>query len=369
MRLGRIYGINIKMHISAIIVAFLAAFNAGSIFLNLIRNISPISLTIVSTLSGFAILFSILIHELMHSIVSIKNEIHVKEIELYLFGGIAKISEEPHSPKTEFKIAIAGPLTSLGFGALLIFLSIITSNWIVPALFFAYNGWINISLGLFNLIPAFPMDGGRILRAFLWKRSGDMANATRKASLVGRAFGNLFIIFGFIEMIFASFISGLWLIFIGNFLNNAAMNAYIQTLYMNNLEEIHTGQIMHNLYPVIPADLSIDDVYNFYIARFPNKHYVVSNGFDLIGIIHAEKIYKLIQNNSNRYIKVFQIMDPIKKAPYVYSESNARKAFKKLMSNKNGVDYLIVKDIISDDIVGIVDIDCFRNNIIQKVNV
>ncbi|MHA1899041.1 MAG: M50 family metallopeptidase, partial [Promethearchaeota archaeon] len=385
VRLGKIFGINITFHISALITAILAAFSVGT---ELVKNFPLISRTLLFLLSisaGVVFLFSILIHELMHSVVSIHEGIPVKEIELYIFGGVAKITSEPESPKTEFKIAIAGPITSILLGIIFMVIGSLNNLFdiLLPiAFFFNYMGYLNVMLGLFNLIPAFPMDGGRVLRALIWKKKADLTSATRISATVGRFIANFFIFIGLFEIIAGAFLNGLWMIIIGNFLYSAANQSYLATLYMQNLEQIKVSEIMHNIYPVLHPDLDIITAYNNYVSLYPPRHYLVANDLEFVGVISAKKIinalskiyhvqkssiygapqnlilHNIFNGNNNQIIRIRDLMTPIKYSKYISPDASAKKAYQLLMSD-NKTDYIIVSEFDTDDIVGVIDLHSF----------
>ena len=179
-----------------------------------------------------AILFfaSVLIHELGHSVVALRKGVPVRSITLFIFGGVAQIGGEPPTARAEFRIAIAGPLTSLGLAGIFGLLKLAGAFNPVLAAPVTYLGRINLMLALFNLIPGFPLDGGRMLRAVLWGLGGSLRQATRWASAIGQGVAFLFILFGVWQMFLGDFLNGLWIAFIGWFLNNAAESSYRQVV-------------------------------------------------------------------------------------------------------------------------------------------
>ncbi|MHA2088583.1 MAG: M50 family metallopeptidase, partial [Promethearchaeota archaeon] len=169
MKIAKIKGIEIRLHLSTLLIIALVGFYAASLYAALIPNASIIELITVGLINGIIILASILTHELSHSIIAQRNGLEVTEIELHLFGGVSRIEEEPHTPRAEILIAIVGPLSSLLIGIILLvlfYLPLSIPTFLVVTFF--YSGISNIGLGIFNLLPAFPIDGGRVLRAFLW---------------------------------------------------------------------------------------------------------------------------------------------------------------------------------------------------------
>ena len=194
MRIGTIKGIKIKLHFSTLFIVGLVGFYSAILYIDLARQANHevilLELVLVFLLNGILILLSILIHELSHSLMALRYGLKVSEIELYLFGGVSKMEEEPKTPKSELLISIIGPISSFVFGASFLVLFFLTPiplpAWLLVTLF--YSGITNIGLGIFNLLPAFPMDGGRVLRAFLWNRRKNLLSATKTASKVERFF-------------------------------------------------------------------------------------------------------------------------------------------------------------------------------------
>ncbi|MBM4286420.1 MAG: site-2 protease family protein, partial [Deltaproteobacteria bacterium] len=172
---------------------------------------------LVATLLFFA---SVVAHEISHSLMAIRSGIHIPEITLFIFGGVARLSEEPKDPKTELKIAVVGPLCSFALAALFWTLRVFLGGWL-PDLFIAvlrYLAFINVALGIFNLVPGFPLDGGRILRALWWWRTGSLTRATKVAADLGKGFAVALMVLGALQIFAGALINGVWFLFIGLFL-------------------------------------------------------------------------------------------------------------------------------------------------------
>jgi Zn-dependent protease len=192
----------------------------------------------------------VLVHELAHSVTANRLGLDIKEITLFIFGGVAKMSGEPENPRTEFLVAIAGPLASLALAALFW-----TLEWAVASVYYApplvevlsFLGTINFVLLVFNLIPGFPLDGGRVLRAAWWWKTGDIKGATLAASRVGRGFAWFLILTGVFQLLQGSVTGGLWSVLIGVFLRQAAIGSYRQLLLKLNLDGIRVGDVMERV--------------------------------------------------------------------------------------------------------------------------
>jgi Zn-dependent protease len=227
LSLGTIAGIRINLNMSWIIIFALLSFSLATA--ELPGSASGYGLGaywiagIVCTLLFFA---SVLLHELGHSLVARARGLRVSSITLFFFGGVSNLEQEPHSPGDEFVIAVIGPLISLLLGAILLPLGLaVGPNQTLVAAVLVYLGASNLLLGAFNLIPAFPLDGGRVLRAILWRATGNLGKATTWAARAGLGFGALFIVVGVVEIFSGNVLGGIWMAFIGAFLLLAAQSA------------------------------------------------------------------------------------------------------------------------------------------------
>src|SRR6266508_3936975 len=222
IRIGRIFGIQIALHPSWFVIFLIVTYTmAAGELPRTFKTWDEGLYWVVGALISLLFFASVLAHELSHSLLARRFGIRVRDITLFIFGGVSTLEGEARRPRDEALIAAAGPLTSIAIGALLLGLDAATGQEQLVAIF-GWLGFINITLGLFNLIPGFPMDGGRILRAILWKVRGDRNAATRNAAGVGRAFGYLLIALGVLLILQNETFNGIWLALIGWFLSNAA---------------------------------------------------------------------------------------------------------------------------------------------------
>lgn len=222
--IGRLFGIEFRLHYTWFIIFFLLT------FLLVEPNFQSLSHWMIGILSSFLFFGSVLAHELAHSLVGRKHGIEITAITLFIFGGLATMKGEANKPGAEFKMAIAGPLCSLflaGIFGLLLFIPAVSGQ--VADMFF-WLAIMNGILGVFNLIPGFPLDGGRVFRSVIWKATGSYLLATRIATIIGQGVGYLFILVGIAIIIFRPFdmtwYNGLWICFLGWFLSNAASSSY-----------------------------------------------------------------------------------------------------------------------------------------------
>jgi len=227
LRIGKIFGIDIYIHISWVIIIVLMTWSlAVGWFPVLYHGFSALTDWILGFIAAILLFASVLLHELAHSVVARARGLPVKNITLFIFGGVSNIEKEPGSPGIEFQMAVVGPLTSILIGVLafaLLFLLGQYSSALGAILW--YLGIANILLGIFNLIPGFPLDGGRVLRSIVWKIDGNLPRATRIVTVVGQVIAYLFILVGIWLFFVGYFIDGLWLGFIGWFLLSSAQSA------------------------------------------------------------------------------------------------------------------------------------------------
>ncbi|TFG05815.1 MAG: site-2 protease family protein [Promethearchaeota archaeon] len=354
MKLGTIKGIGIKLHFSTILIVGLVGFYASVFFTSLQPDASFTDIILVAIANGIIILLSILIHELAHSLMANRYGLKVSEIELYLFGGVSKIEEEPRTPKSEFIISGVGPLSSIILGAIFLtlyaFMPFSIPAWIVVTLL--YSGISNIGLGFFNLLPAFPMDGGRVLRAYLWQRRRNILSATKTASRIGSFIGYSLMIYGFAQIFLFGLFGGFWLILIGSFLNNSAKKSYIQTVNEVTLSNINIRDIMGAPQLSIPYDTNIDEAIRKYFMIYKRVYFPVSQEGNIIGIIHLEDLKK-IAAEQRPYLKIGDYLRSLSEFPSIYLESTGKDALKKLVEMKTLPHVVIVREE-DDHIIGFV---------------
>ena len=289
---GRFFGIPVRVHASWFLVFLIVSISlAGSYFPQRFPQASPAlhwTLGIAASLLFFA---SVLAHELAHSVVARRRGLPVHDIVLFIFGGVSQISEEPRTPATELLMAIVGPLTSLVLGIVFLLLWLLVQDANAPlSAVLMYLGGINLSLGLFNLVPGFPLDGGRVLRALLWWRTRSLERSTRWASRVGQFVAYSLIIVGIWQVIGGNLGGGLWIAFIGWFLDNAAQSSYRQ-LTLRNLLSGHTaGEIMTRGCAAIPPEGRLQEVVDQHILFSGRRCLPVKEGDSLLGLLTVHRI-------------------------------------------------------------------------------
>lgn len=293
-RVGSVFGIEVRIDYSWFIIFFLILWTFT--FAVFPANFPGLSAgTYIAMGVGSTVLFflSLLAHELSHSLVARRRGIPVEGITLFIFGGVARTRMEAETPGDEFLVAVVGPLASIVIGLALFALAWIGANarWHPGIIGSAqYLGFLNIVLAVFNLLPGFPLDGGRLLRAAAWKLTGDPTRATRIASRGGQVLAWLLIGLGVLQMIQGAFIGGLWLVFIGWFLRNAAVASYSQHLVQQRLEHVSAGEAMTPDPETVPPAISLERLVNEHFLRRRYQAYPVAENGRPLGLITLEQV-------------------------------------------------------------------------------
>ena len=259
LRLGKIAGIEISIHVSWLIIVVLLTWSlATGWFPALYPGWSTLAYWAVALLATLLLFASVLAHELAHSLVARWRGLPVNSITLFIFGGVSNIEQEPKSPGVEFQMSIVGPLTSLLIGGLSFLLLLAMRGGTSPlAAILGYLGLANILLGLFNLVPAFPLDGGRVLRSIVWKLSGSLRTATRAATFAGQGIAYLMILAGFWLIFGGDILDGIWLGLIGWFLLSGAQSANSQAMLEAMFKGVTVGKVMNTSPVTVPANISL----------------------------------------------------------------------------------------------------------------
>jgi Zn-dependent protease len=303
IQLGRVFGIRVGVDISWFLVLFLIIWSLSDYY----EDVAPGSNAfILATISALLFFLSILLHEFGHAFVAIRNGIPIQGIDLWLFGGVAKLGRDSDSPGVEFRIAVAGPVVTLVIAAICLGIGALISS---PAevmessqfddttqgatlAVLGYLASINIIVLLFNLIPGFPLDGGRIARAIAWKVTGDRNRATRFAGVLGRFVGWALVGFGiFMVLAWDNLVGGIWLGFIGFFLAQAAGSAVAQADFSDRITGIRVSDVMDAEPVAVPDVMPVDQVDQEYFLRYGWPWFpVVDRSGRLVGVVSQEAI-------------------------------------------------------------------------------
>ena len=331
-RIGKIAGIDIHIDSSWFLILILFTWTlATSYFPTKFPDWPGLQHWLIGFVTSLLIFVSVLIHELSHSLVAIHQGEEVRSITLFLLGGVAQISEEPKRPLEEFLMAFAGPLTSLALGVLSFILSLFVRNLSEPlGAVISYLALINVILAIFNLLPGFPMDGGRVLRSIIWKVTGNLRLATRIASRIGQGFAFFLIVIGILQIL-RGVLTGFWLIFVGWFLHTAAVRGYQQVMVDDLLKGVRARDLMTSEYETVPSALPVQDLVDEYILKHKERVFLVQDGETLMGIVCLEDVKGTPKENRADSI-VADIMTPREKLQAVTPDDDGRSILNSLTS-------------------------------------
>ena len=323
LRLGKIGDIEIGLDWSWFVVFTLVTWTLSAYIFPMEYRWSPTAYWLTGLLTSLLFFASVLAHELGHSVVAIRTGLPVRSITLFIFGGVAQIAREPSRPTQEFLIAIAGPLVSVALGTLFWLLAQAAPLHSPLA---ALAGWlsrINFLLALFNLLPGFPMDGGRVLRALLWGMTGDLLRATRIASWTGRGIAYLIMLAGvLLAFLLGDWLSGLWFVFIGLFLENAASTSYQQLALREALHRHRAGELLRPVgdWVAVPPELPLTELVHRYILRTGRRCFPVVDTYGrLLGIVTLHHV-KEVPQEAWASVPVGEAMTPLERVVKVSPE-------------------------------------------------
>jgi Zn-dependent protease/CBS domain-containing protein len=343
--LFKLFGFEVKVDLSWLILAVLITWTlARGLFPQDISGLPTTTYWIMGVFGAVGIFFSIVAHEFSHSVIARRFGLPIRKITLFIFGGVAQMDEEPPSPRVEFFMALAGPLASiaLGFFFWLILLAGRYQGWPVSVSgVFRYLRTINFVLAGFNLLPAFPLDGGRLLRAGLWKWRNSIRRATRIASRIGGGFGIALIVLGFISIIRGAFVGGMWWILIGFFLRGASRMSYQKLLMTETLKGEPVSRFMNTEVVTVPPQATIEELVEDYVYRHHYKLFPVASDGRLEGCITTRQIKEIPREEWSQHT-VRELAGNCDAGNTVASSDDATTALSKM--HQNGHSRLMVVD-------------------------
>ncbi len=360
LNIGRIIGIPVRIHYTLWLVLLLIAWSLAKGYMpQHYPGLGDTTYWAIGIVSAIILFVSVFLHELSHSYIAKKNGLPIARITLFFFGGVSEMSAEPKDAALEVRMAAAGPLTSFLIAAVLGGLYYVTglasgpatpTNPLTPLIAtLYYAALLNGVLGAFNLIPAFPLDGGRVLRGSLWGRSKNLLSATANATRVSEVISLLMMAVGLFFVVFGDFINGLWIIFLGWFIRSGAETSLRQTRLTESLAGVRVGDIMTRELLSVSPDASVQQLVSDYFLVHPHGGYpVISNG-KLLGVVTMSSV-RSIPREKREVERVSEAMVPYERTVTVSSSTLAIDALQ-LMA-KNGVGRLVVMD--GDRIAGMV---------------
>lgn len=339
IKLGSVFGVELGLHYSWLVIAILIVFSVASQLHATDKNWSPGVVWTVAIITGLLFFACLFAHELSHALVAKAHGIPIHQITLFLLGGVAQIEKEASDAKTEFWMAIVGPITSAVLGFILLGLAM-GSGWAwrshpgTPGIaMLVWLGYINLALAAFNLIPGFPLDGGRVLRAILWWSMGSAERSTRAAARVGQVIAVLFIAYGILEFFRGAGLGGLWMAFIGWFLLQASGAAYMQVKAGSLLHGLSVKDLMSPGCQSVDPNISVDDFVHEFLLRTGRRCFWVMQDDRLLGMITPNEV-RASDRDTWLQTPVRSIMRPAEKIHLISPETPALEALE-IMSRED----------------------------------
>lgn len=351
IRLFKVFGIEISLDLSWFIVFFLFAWAlASEYFPGKIPLLNTGTYWMMGLISSLLLFITVLLHELSHSLVANQNGLNISKIKLFIFGGVAQLNKEPQSARVEFDVAIAGPTCSfvlhfIFLGIALMLSPVMPSGDQSPLVaMLMFLSFINVFLGIINLLPAYPLDGGRVLRAFLWARTKNLKKATAVVSNIGKFFAVFIIFMGFMATIGGN-LWGLWYVFIGMFLFGAARMGYENILIKDALTGSYVNEVMTTDVVTINSDLTLDEVVVDYFFRYHHNSFPVVSSGSVIGILELSKI-KEIQRENWKDTLVKDAMRPVESYEIVRPKAKTSSVLSRFAEHELEHIFVMQKDVL-----------------------
>ncbi len=365
--LFKLFGFEVRVDASWLIIAALVTWSlALGVFPAMAPGLTAGTYWWMGAVGAAGLFLSIVLHELSHSLVARRFGLPMHGITLFVFGGVAEMGAEPQSPKIEFLMAIAGPIASIVLGGIFYGLAHAAHGGNAApqgVAILAYLAWINWLLAAFNLIPAFPLDGGRILRATLWHFQKDLGRATRIASTFGSAFGILLMALGVFRLFYGDFISAVWYFLIGMFLRGASQASYQQVMLQQALAGEPVQRFMHTQPVTVPADISIQSLVDDYLFRYDFKMFPVVKESDRLAGCVTSKDVKQIPKEEWTTHRVAEVVHPCSEENTVSPDTDALQVLSKMRDK--GVSRLLVTE--RDHLVAVVSLKDLLSFVARKL--
>lgn len=355
----KLFGFQVRADPSWILLGVLVTWSlATGVYPEYVPGFAPVIYWTMGAFSAAGLFVSIVFHELWHSLVARRFGLAIKGITLFLFGGVAEMTEEPPSAKAEFYMALAGPASSVALAAFCLGIGFLggETGWPKPVTgVLGYLAVINLALAVFNLLPAFPLDGGRVLRSVLWHFQGDLLRATRISSRLGSAFGFFLIALGIYNFVFGSFISGLWWLLIGFFLRNASRRSLEGVMSRTALAGTAVSRFMTGEPVVVPGRTTLRSLVEDYVFRHHFKMFPVDDAAgNLLGCVNARDVKDVPQAQwESRTVE--SIASPCSSDNAISPEADAIDALN-VMNRTRTSKLMVVKDKRVVGIVALVDL-------------
>ncbi len=343
LKLFKVFGIEIRLDYSWFIIFALFAYYFGfNYFPAVLPGANNGIIAIVTFITVILFFTSVLVHEMSHSLVAKSQGTPVGRITLFLFGGMAQIEKEPETPKNEFVMAIAGPAASFVLAILFGIIWLLTRQYEIIREPVRYLTIINIILGIFNMLPGYPLDGGRVLRSIIWKVTDNIKKATLIASTAGRVIGFLIIAVGIFFLFTGNFLNGVWFAFIGWFLQSSAQMGYRQLVFETSIKGVKVGDVMNDDIVLVEKNMTLQELIDEYFMRYRFGRFPVVEDLRserLIGIISLHDI-KSIERQKWPETRVGDIVKTIDENEKVDMSMEISEAIKRM--GKIGLGHLVI---------------------------
>jgi len=350
-RLGRILGVEVRIDTSWAVIALLVSYSLYVRYTTVypdLRTSAAITLGVVTAILFFG---SVLTHELSHSLMARARNIPVKGITLFMFGGATEAKVESRGPWDEFIISVVGPLTSFALGAIFGLIGMSGQDALPESIagMFGYLSLVNLSLGVFNLLPGFPLDGGRVLRSAVWKATNSLSKATRVAAIGGQIVGYGMVALGLFLLFGGAFAPGVWLGFIGWFLAQAAQNSYQELQIRRFLQGVEADDVMVTDLVPLPASISLQEAVDDYFMRYDHGAFPVQEDGRTVGLLTLRSVKRVPREEWPRR-RVADSMDPLGEQLTVTPQTPMDRVLTKLQEEE--AQRVLVVD--GGDVIGII---------------
>jgi Zn-dependent protease/predicted transcriptional regulator len=366
LRLFNLLGFEVRVDLSWIIIAVLVTWSlADGLFPYLYKNLDKEVYWAMGVVGALGLFASIIFHEFCHSLVARKFGMPMKGITLFIFGGVAEMGDEPPSARAEFLMALAGPASSILLSGVFYWLYLwgLSGDLTQPVGgVVRYLAWINALLAAFNLLPAFPLDGGRILRSILWGVKEDLAWATRISAGIGSGFALILIFLGIISVLQGNIIGGIWWFMIGMFLRSAAQMSYQQLMVRRALEGERISRFMTPNPVTVPPTITVAELVENYVLHHHFKMFPVVDDGRIVGCVTSKDI-KAIPREKWGEESVSDIAERCPPEIFITPETDAVKAL--AIMNQTGLTRLLVAE--GEKLVGILTLKDLLNFLSLKV--
>ncbi len=354
MKLAKLWQIDVYMHFSTLIILGYLGYESAVLYRQNFLESRIWILFLFGVLNALITICSVIIHEFAHALTAKSFGLEIKEVELNVLGGATKINRDPDTPLKEILMAGLGPLSSLTIGGVFFGLSFLFTNSFGKGLFY-YVGIMNLGLGFFNLIPSFPLDGGRVFRAILWKGTGDYYKGTQIAARVGTVLSTLLMGLGIIWIVITGeVLNGLWFAFIGWVIQKGAKQSFQISRTQQTLSMISLKSLLHPIAPQISGDIIIKNAVDQYFNAYHNRLIVIAQNNQPAGFFHIDQVEKIdFEVRSTGELKDFFI--PLERIQHLSIDKTAKDMVELLRETPHEIDVVAVYNS-HEDIMGYVDL-------------